>query len=134
MKPQLAAERKRILALMAKPQKRSKYRAVRCEVDGDKFDSQKEALRWSDLQTLQRIGVIRNLQRQYPVKLHVPVLGYPGIHREIGRLTFDFVYVEVKTGERVYEDVKSPATRKNTAYRLRKRMFETEYSVKILET
>lgn len=120
---------KEALAMKAK---RPKYGNRPTVVDGIRFDSAKEARRWSELRMLEKAGRIANLQRQVSFRLHVPVIGLD-VRREVGRITFDFFYWK-EAGERVYEDVKSPATRKNTAYRLRKRMFETEYSATILET
>lgn len=67
-----AEQRKKVLALMAKPQKRSKYRAVRCEVDGETFDSKREMREWLKLKALERRSAIRNLKRQvrYPLEVN----------------------------------------------------------------
>lgn len=49
----------------------NKYGAKKTEVDGLRFDSQKEAMRWLELKKLESIGVITNLERQVSIPLHV---------------------------------------------------------------
>src|SRR6185295_14364812 len=51
------------------PLKPSKYKNVKTEVDGIKFDSKKEAKRWQELKLLEAAGEITDLKRQvkYPL-------------------------------------------------------------------
>ena len=42
----------------------TKYRNQRIIVDGELFDSKKEALRWRQLKSLEKIKAISDLQRQ----------------------------------------------------------------------
>jgi hypothetical protein len=64
---------------------KSKYRNVKTEVDGIKFDSKKEATRYGQLRLLEKAGLIGNLrlQVQYPLIVH-------GV--KVGSYVADFVY------------------------------------------
>lgn len=93
----------------------SKYGAKKVEVDGVKFDSQKEARRWTQLKLLERAGEIEGLERQVkfvliPAQREPDSIGARGgkikgklIEREVAYIA-DFVYIE--NGEKVVEDVK----------------------------
>lgn len=88
--------------------KRSKYgniKTSRILPDGSvaKFDSKREAARWDELCSWQKLGVITNLQRQVPFVLSVN-------GTKIGKLILDFTYTEADTGKDVYEDIKSGPT------------------------
>lgn len=101
----------------------NKYNARKVEVDGHKFDSAREARRYGALRVFERDGLIRDLRLQPSFPLVVNA-------RRIGRMTLDFDYEEKgEDGEwrRVLEDVKSEATRQNTAYRLRLRLLRALY-------
>lgn len=43
---------------------RSKYKAIKTIVDGNTFDSKKEALRYNELKLLQRAGIIKSFSCQ----------------------------------------------------------------------
>jgi hypothetical protein len=115
----------------------SKYRNKRTEVDGIKFDSMREALRYGELKLLQRAKQAHDLQVHVRYKLVVN-----GI--EIAVYEADFVYVDVQTGRLIVEDVKphftSPA-RKNAyqataAYRtfaLKKRLMLAIHKIEVIE-
>lgn len=77
----------------------SKYRSRRVEVDGEKFDSMKEAKRWGELKLLEFAGAIRDLQRQVHFTL---VVG----GQDIGDYVADFHYFDRAKGTAVTEDVK----------------------------
>lgn len=49
----------------------NKYGAQKTVVDGLRFDSKKEAMRWQELKKLESIGAIQNLERQVSIPLHV---------------------------------------------------------------
>ncbi|TXH10614.1 MAG: DUF1064 domain-containing protein, partial [Hyphomicrobiaceae bacterium] len=83
--------------------KKSKYRNKKVEIDGLKFDSQKEANRWFVLLAMQAQGEIENLHRQVRFKCVVN-------DHKICDYVADFVYM--KDGLRVVEDVKSEVTKK----------------------
>ena len=103
----------------------SKYRNVKTVVDNIKFDSKKEAKRWFDLNMLQKAGVINSLERQKKFKLDVN-------GQLICTYIADFTYGE--GGEFIVEDVKSPASKKLPAYRLKKKLMLAIYGIEILET
>lgn len=111
------------LKAIAKPN--SKYRNVKVEYEGMKFDSRHELRCWQELKIFERSGQIRDLERQVPFLLVVN-------GKTIGKLTVDFTWQERCARDyswaKVVADAKSPATRKETAYRLRKRIFEAQYA------
>ena len=49
--------------------KGNKYGSRKVVIDGETFDSKKEARRWQELKMLERIGEISGLQRQVPFEL-----------------------------------------------------------------
>jgi len=113
---------------MGKP---TKYRAIRTEVDGIKFDSKAEAKRYQSLKLLLLAGEITDLEMHPKYALHVSdyETGEPVL---IGRYIGDFSYF-TKDGEFVLEDVKSPITRKHPLYRWKKKHVKAEYGVEIVE-
>lgn len=104
---------------------RSKYGNIKVEYQGMKFDSKKELKCWKELKLFEEAGQIRDLERQVPFLLVVN-------GKTIGKFTADFVWQERRARDcawvKVVADAKSPATRKETAYRLRKRIFEAQYA------
>jgi len=103
----------------------NKYGARKTVVDGIKFDSKREAGRYSYLKALERTGHITNLilKVKYPLIVN-------GV--KIGRYTSDFEYEE--GGAHIVEDVKSPATKKARDYRLRKLLMLALHGIEIRET
>lgn len=94
---------------------KSKYSARKTVVDGIKFDSAKEARRYSELKLLERAGEISDLQRQVKFTL-IP-------KSEDERPVFyiaDFVYEE-KDGKRIVEDVKGYRTKD---YIIKRKLFK----------
>ena len=106
--------------------KRSKYGAVKQTVDGERFDSCREARRWQELRMLERIGEIGNLQRQ-PQYL----ITHEGV--VVAVMTLDFRYTRCGTRAWVVEDVKGGNATKTQVYRLRKVLVENQYGVRIEE-
>lgn len=102
-----------------------KYRNQPVEVDGQRFDSKREAERYGHLRMLEQAGVIRDLfvHEAFPLVVH---------GQDCGAYISDFTYV-TETGERVIEDVKSPATRKLPTYRLKARLVWALYGLRIRE-
>lgn len=123
-------QREKVLADMAKAGKRSKYRAVRCEVDGEKFDSKREMNRWLLLRRMEQAGWIGGLERQKEYPLSVVTSEYVSI---IGSYVADFDYIDMATEAHkvVTEDCKGFRT---DLYRWKKKHFEAQYGRKILET
>lgn len=104
---------------------RNKYGNVPCEVDGEKFQSTKEARRWGELRLMEKNGLISDLKRQVPFSLHAPNMV------KVATYYADMTYIE--NGELVVEDVKSPPTRKKETYRIKKRWMKAEYGIEIME-
>lgn len=107
---------------------KSKYGAVRVRtVDGIEHDSKKEAARWQELNLMLRARLIEDLQRQVRFEL---------IPKQEGErpCTYiaDFVNIDRKTGEKVVEDVKSPATR-TEAYRIKRKLMLLVHGIRIRE-
>lgn len=100
------------------------------EVNGIKYDSKKEAKRAAELEQLERLGIIKDLERQKKYVLQ-PSFKFMGkTIREIAYVA-DFVYLENET--LVVEDVKSPITRKNPIYMLKKKMMMYVHGIEIKE-
>ncbi len=93
--------------------KPSKHRNRKCVVEGISFDSEKEAKRWQDLRLLERVGAIRNLQRQVSFDL------YASNGERICVYRADFVYESLELGRLVVEDTKSEWTRRLPVYRIK---------------
>lgn len=102
-----------------------KYGNVPTYVDGQRFDSKKEAARFGHLRMLEQAGVIRDLMVHEPFPLIVH-------GQDCGSYVSDFTYT-TETGERVVEDVKSAATRKLPTYRLKVRLVWALYGLRVVE-
>ena len=99
----------------------NKYHAKKIEVDGEIFDSKREAARYIELQYLQRAGKISGLQRQkkfvlIPAQYEPESTGPRGgrikgklIEKEVAYYA-DFVYFDEETKETVVEDAKGVRT------------------------
>ena len=93
----------------------NKYHSEKVTVDGETFDSRKEARRWQELRLLHKAGQISELRRQVkfvliPTQRAVDTRGPKGgvikgkvLEREVSYLA-DFYYIE--DGKQVVEDVK----------------------------
>lgn len=107
---------------------RHKYNNKPVVVDGVRYDSKKEYARWVELLLLQKAGEIESLERQ---KKFVLRPGFRHKGKAIKAMCYfaDFYYYD-KTPDRkhskgldsrwVIEDVKSPITRKDKVYRIKK--------------
>jgi hypothetical protein len=81
----------------------TKYKNNKTVIDGYKFDSLKEAKRYSELMLLQRVGVISQLKMQVKFELIPSQKGGIRNERQVSYIA-DFVY---KEGDKlVIEDVK----------------------------
>ncbi len=103
------------------PFRRNKYGNKKTELDGIVFDSKKEASRWAELVMLEKVGLISDLQRQVPFEI-VPKVGKDRARYYIA----DFTYMQA--GKKVIEDVKSPATRLDQLYRLKRALVLWKYT------
>ena len=100
--------------------RQNKYNAVKTTVDGVTFDSKKEASRYCELKLLERAGQVHCLELQVRYEI------CPKVNSLRARYyVADFTYWE--NGQKVVEDVKSPITRKNPVYTLKKQLFLLHY-------
>lgn len=108
----------------------NKYGNRKVERDGVKFDSRKEARRWSELSLLEEAGAIQNLQRQVRFEL-LPSQRIDGkvVERAVHYVA-DFVYE--LDGEKVVEDTKSPATR-TPVYIVKRKLMLWMHGIRIKE-
>lgn len=104
---------------------RTKYGNVKVKHAGYLFDSKKEMRRYQDLVLLQTAGEIQSLQVHPKYTLQKSFRDRNNKKILAITVTWDFYYTR---GDQVYvEDVKSPSTRKETAYNIRKRLFILRY-------
>jgi len=103
----------------------SRYRNVKVTIDGNKFDSKKEGKRYQELKLMARAGVITALELQPKYEL-VPTLRL--ITETLCRRSYiaDFRYKD-NYGDTIVEDVKSPITKKDPTYRLKRHLFLAKY-------
>ena len=110
---------------------RTKYGNRKTVIDGITFDSMKEANHYAELRLLEKAGEISDLELQSPFVLQ-PGFAHKGQKYQPIKYVADFVYLD-KDGARVVEDVKSPATRKDKVYQLKKKMMLYVHGIEIKE-
>ncbi len=101
----------------------AKYHNRITEVDGIKFHSKAESSRYQELKILEKYKKIKDLvlQPKYGIIVNgIKVFNYIA----------DFEYTD-DLGKRITEDCKGFLT---AEYRLKKKCFEAQYNIKILET
>lgn len=104
--------------------KKLKYGNQKVVIDGIEFDSKKEARRYQELNIRVMAKEIWDLKFQEEFELIVN-----GV--KVASYFADFTY---QTGfGKVVEDVKSTATRKNPVYRLKNKLVNAIYGIKITE-
>jgi hypothetical protein len=104
---------------------RSKYGNKRTAVGSDIFDSKKEAARFIVLCDLVRKKEISGLKRQVKFDIH------SSNNKRLFTYVADFVYQ--RNGETIVEDVKSPATRLDRVYRIKKKAMKLVFDIDIHE-
>jgi hypothetical protein len=107
---------------MLKLPRGNKYRAKPTTVDGIRFASRKESVRYLELKKLQGIGAVKDLELQPAFPIFVN-------EKKICTYRADFRYVS--NGESVVEDVKGMKT---PVYRLKKKLVEAFYGIEVRET
>lgn len=103
---------------------KSKYHAVKEEVDGITFASRKEAQRYRELKLMERAKAIQDLQ----IQVAFPLIKKSAYGREIKYIA-DFVYYD--NGHMVVEDTKGFRT---DVYKIKKRLMAEIYGITIKET
>lgn len=106
----------------------NKYGARKTTLDGITFDSAREASRWGQLVLLQRLGKIRDLERQVPFTLCPAEDGPDGKRLRELKYIADFAYIDEK-GYHV-EDSKGFRTKE---YKLKKRLMWHLYGIEVEE-
>lgn len=107
-----------MIRLKAAPKK---YRNHPVVVDGERFDSKRESIRWHTLRLLERSGDVKDLKRQVRYPLHVE-------GKKIGEYRSDFDYIDNTTKELVTEDTKGFVT---DLFKWKAKHFEAQYGRKI---
>lgn len=114
-------------------------------IDGEVFDSQREATRYQELKLLERAGAIKDLKRQVSYEL-IPTQREPNTLNKIdskrGRVIqgkviekavsyiADFVYTDAATGEVVVEDTKGFRTKD---YVIKRKLMLYMHNIRIKE-
>lgn len=101
----------------------SKYGNQKTEIDGFVFDSKREAIRYQELKLLERAGEIENLELQ--PKYSVDING-----KHICNYFADFRYFDKHYKKTITEDAKGMKT---DVYKIKKKLVEAIYSIKIVE-
>lgn len=109
--------------------KGSKYHAQKTIVDGIKFDSKKEAERYSELKLLEKAGKIQNLELQVEYELIPPFKSAGRVIERACKYRADFRYTE--NGETIVEDAKGLRTE---AYKIKRKLLSWRYGIIIRET
>ncbi len=109
----------------------SKYNSKKTVVDGQTFDSKKEARRYQELLLLEKAGEIQNLSRQVKFVL------IPSQRDENGKVVerecsykADFTYEEEGGIKTVVEDVKGYRTKE---YIIKRKLMLYQYGIRIRE-
>lgn len=122
--------------------KGNKYHNSKVIMDGQSFQSRKEARRYAELKMMQSAGFIHGLQRQkkyvlIPAQREPDTIGARGgkhkgqlIEHEVAYYA-DFVYYD-RDGREVVEDVKSPATR-TEVYKVKRKLMLYVHGIRIIE-
>lgn len=112
---------------------RLKYHNTIAVVDGHRFDSRREARRYTQLRLLACAGAIADLELQPEFVLYAPVLDDEGRILDVQRIGSyfgDFRYRDRRTGAVVVEDAKGVRT---PLYRFKRKLVEAQYRIRILE-
>lgn len=130
---------KQLLAQGGKPEKESKYHNIKTECNGIKFDSKREAERYSELMVMLQAGEIRGLKLQPEFSLIESFVTPSGEKIRAVRYKADFSYERNTKDQwgydvwiKVVEDVKSPATR-TRQYINKAKAFAEKYGFSITE-
>ena len=116
-----------------KVERKAKYGNRKVELDGETFDSMKEANRWAELKLMERAGEIHELQRQVPYVLIPTQRDENGrvIEREVKYIA-DFTYRVLDNGrlKLIVEDTKGMKTRE---YVIKRKLMLYRYGLRIRE-
>lgn len=116
----------------------NKYKAQKVVIDGEVFDSKKEARRYQELLLLQKAGKISHLERQVKYVL------IPAYKEKVGKKTktierecafiADFKYFDRETHEIVVEDVKGYKGGKHyDVFVIKRKLMLERYGIRVRE-
>jgi hypothetical protein len=108
---------------------RRKYGNKPCEINGEKYRSQRERDRHQELVLLQRAGQIAGLTREVPFVL-ADAVTIQGRRRPSLRYVADYVYCTAD-GQQVVEDCKGVRT---PVYNLKRHLMMSVHGIEIKET
>lgn len=125
---------------------RTKYKNEKVRIEGQTFDSKREANRYLELRMLERVGAISNLKRQVkyvlipaqrePTKEIITRGKYRGTYKQ-GRVIerecayiADFEYTD-KEGNLIVEDCKGVRTE---VYKIKRKLMLYKYGISVKET
>ena len=113
------------------PAKESKYHSEKVTIDGETFDSRREARRWTELKLLEKAGEIKDLRRQVKFVLIPTQRDESGklIEKECSYLA-DFTYTDARTGEEIVEDAKGYRT---PEYVLKRKLMLWVHKIRVQE-
>ena len=113
--------------------KRPRYGNKKVEYEGHKFDSKRECEYYKVLRIMKAAGEIVDFS-VHPKYIIIDSYKCPSTGRKIPATTYsaDF-FVRYPDGTTKVIDVKSEATRKKDAYRIKKKAFEQRYGIAIHE-
>lgn len=104
----------------------NKYNAQKTVVDDVVYDSKWEAKKSVELSYLQKLGRIKDLERQKRFILQEGFVNNQG--QKVRPISYiaDFYYFDLSKKKYVVVDTKSPATR-TPEYRIKKKLFEAKF-------
>ena len=111
---------------------RNKFFSKKVTIDGITFDSKKEGNEYLRLKELEKKGLIRDLERQKEYVLQEKFKIGNKTRRPI-TYKADFVYTTTEDNKYHVVDVKSPYTRKDKVYKIKKKLFEYKYGIELEE-
>ena len=112
--------------------KTNKYRNIKTTYDDIKFDSKKESQVYSRLKTMEKFGLIKDVELQVVYEL-LPKFELNGKTYRKTCYKADFRYFSNEDNKIHVVDVKSPITAKNDVYRLKKKLMAYKYGIEIEE-
>lgn len=107
----------------------NKYHNKKVTVDGVVFDSKKEAARYKELKTLERLKVISDLKLQVPFELVAPQRRADGKAERAVVYYADFTYRD-SDGQFIVEDVKGVRT---AEYKIKRKLMLHIHGITIRE-
>jgi Protein of unknown function (DUF1064) len=109
---------------------KTKFRNVKVEIDGIRFDSKREGARYRELKLMEKAGMIRNLKLQvvFPIIINEQL-----VCKYIADFTFEeeVEFGGGKSWQTIVEDVKGMKT---AVYQVKKRLMKAVRGITIRET